>query len=302
MGNNLDATQCEGVCIAGEGCDETRVPSIVFETNRDGNSEIYRMSLDGSLQTSLTRNPARDALPRWAPSGDLVAFVSDRDGSSELFVMDPDGANVRKVSNGSVSDFAWAPDSGQLAFISNRTGTDNLFSVRVDGSDLKPLTQSGGAAFPSWSPDGSHIVYESANSIAVVPAGGGTSVPIGIAADRRPAWSPDGTVIAFGRRLSFTNLEIFVVAPDGSGPRNVTNTGNETETETPVWSPDGSFIATLGGTDSNNEVVVIDVANGVVSNLSLAAGRDSDRRQRRGRLHVDARWPDRALQGRQDRR
>ena len=40
---------------------------IAFESNRDGNSEIYVMNADGSEQTNITRNPAADTLPSWIP-------------------------------------------------------------------------------------------------------------------------------------------------------------------------------------------------------------------------------------------
>jgi len=41
---------------------------IAFESNRDGNSEIYVMNADGSEQTNITRNPAADTSPKWIPS------------------------------------------------------------------------------------------------------------------------------------------------------------------------------------------------------------------------------------------
>jgi len=40
---------------------------IAFQSNRDGNEEIYVMNADGSKQTRLTNNPALDAGPSWGP-------------------------------------------------------------------------------------------------------------------------------------------------------------------------------------------------------------------------------------------
>ena len=40
---------------------------IAFQSNRDGNEEIYLMNADGSKQTRLTNNPALDAGPSWGP-------------------------------------------------------------------------------------------------------------------------------------------------------------------------------------------------------------------------------------------
>jgi len=38
---------------------------IVFQTNRDGNFEIYVMNADGSNARRLTDNPAGDYWPSW---------------------------------------------------------------------------------------------------------------------------------------------------------------------------------------------------------------------------------------------
>ena len=40
---------------------------IAFQTNRDGNNEIYVMNSDGSSPTRLTNNPALDSTPDWQP-------------------------------------------------------------------------------------------------------------------------------------------------------------------------------------------------------------------------------------------
>jgi len=41
---------------------------IAFESDRDGNYEIYIMNADGTNQVNLTNNPADDEEPSWAPS------------------------------------------------------------------------------------------------------------------------------------------------------------------------------------------------------------------------------------------
>jgi major membrane immunogen (membrane-anchored lipoprotein) len=62
-------------CGGGEGGAPTREPSptapaagkIAFDSTRDGNYEIYVMNADGSGQTNLTNNPAKDGMPAWSP-------------------------------------------------------------------------------------------------------------------------------------------------------------------------------------------------------------------------------------------
>ena len=40
---------------------------IVFESDRDGNREIYTMNADGTSQTRVTNDPAADTAPDWQP-------------------------------------------------------------------------------------------------------------------------------------------------------------------------------------------------------------------------------------------
>jgi len=77
----------------------TVVRGILFETNRDGNSEIYVMNPDGSGQTNLTNNPAWDSFPCWSPDGTEIAFESTRDGNNEIYVMDADGSDQTNLTN-----------------------------------------------------------------------------------------------------------------------------------------------------------------------------------------------------------
>ena len=80
-------------------------PKIVFNSTRDGNSEIYAMEIDGSNQVRLTNHPAEDNDPSWSPDGRRIAFVSNRDnGVEHIYSMDSDGRNVTQLtreSNGS---------------------------------------------------------------------------------------------------------------------------------------------------------------------------------------------------------
>jgi hypothetical protein len=72
---------------------------IAFESTRDGNSEIYTTTVDGSIQTNLTRNPADDFNFAWSHDGSRIAFLSTRTGWLEMFVMDADGSNIKQLSH-----------------------------------------------------------------------------------------------------------------------------------------------------------------------------------------------------------
>ena len=67
---------------------------IAFESDRDGDLEIFVMNADGTGVTQLTDNDDYDGSPAWSPNGKQIAFGSDRYGDREIFVMNADGSNV----------------------------------------------------------------------------------------------------------------------------------------------------------------------------------------------------------------
>ena len=62
--------------------------AIAFETERDGNREIYLMTADGSDGINISNHPATDGDISWSPDGARLAFASDRDGNTEIYVIE----------------------------------------------------------------------------------------------------------------------------------------------------------------------------------------------------------------------
>jgi Tol biopolymer transport system component len=111
----MDATGSNQVRLTQAGADDqdpcwspdgTR---IAFESDRDGNYEIYVMDADGSHQTRLTHDPALDSTPTWSTDGTRIAFSRDScwqvsleecPGKSEIYLMrDRGGGEVRLTNN-----------------------------------------------------------------------------------------------------------------------------------------------------------------------------------------------------------
>jgi TolB protein len=73
---------------------------IVFESNRDGNSEIYVMNVDGSNQRNISNSPStNDQGPIWSPDGKQILFYSGRAGNWDLFLVSADGQNLVNLTN-----------------------------------------------------------------------------------------------------------------------------------------------------------------------------------------------------------
>src|SRR5947209_12948601 len=87
---------------------------IVYETNRDGNWELYLCNADGSHPVNLTRTPDVDELyPKPSPDGTKICFVTD-EGKDEakvrnIYYMNSDGSGRTKVATNG-REPCWSPD------------------------------------------------------------------------------------------------------------------------------------------------------------------------------------------------
>lgn len=148
-----------------------------------------------------------------------------------------------------------APGTGKLVFgASNELFMSDLFVINEDGSGRTNVTNTGDAseAQPSWSPDGSKILYRlNDDTIAVMNADGSgkqtiltTTGPLSY-----PSWSADGSKIVFVADEDLATQHdntIDVVNVDGTG--HMTLLAQKGDYLSPTYSPDGSEIAFAANT------------------------------------------------------
>lgn len=135
---------------------------IAFDSDRDGNLEIYTMDSNGENLVNLTNDPANDWNPDWSPDGSQIAFVSERNNERSIYIMDADGSNLRQLTNMPESDLAdWSPDGKTIAFTSKANGNFEIYIINADGSN-EPINLTNNDTqdlVPVWSPDGSQIAW-----------------------------------------------------------------------------------------------------------------------------------------------
>ena len=132
---------------------------IAFSSDRDGDSEVFVMTVNGSGQTNLTKNAVSDSQPAYSPNGQKIVFSSDRDDPlGEVYVMDKDGSKPIRLTNDpeSDSDPAFSPDGSKIAFVSFRSGFPNaeIYVVNADGSGTPTNLTNNSARdlAPDWQP------------------------------------------------------------------------------------------------------------------------------------------------------
>lgn len=208
----------------------------------------------------------------FSPDGSKVVFSAygyDPAGKvygTELFTMDADGANVQQLTHDHAVDGkpAWAPDGRSIIYASYRGANfvpgclglssclPDLYVIDASGATPTQLTNDAvGETQPSWSPDGSRVTFVSVGpdgtgSIETMNADGTGRMTIASGAGTffsHPRWSPRGDLIAFLRQDKNQTYHLWTVAPDGSDPHDLLDTGADSDYGPIVWSPDATEIA-----------------------------------------------------------
>ena len=178
--------------------------TIAFDSDRDGNFDVFAMDADGGNVRPLTRHPSRDVSATWTPDGSTIVFMSDReDGGFDIYraAADPSAAASRLTRTKTAWFPVSSPDGRTLAF---HVGRD-VHTMPASGGALRRLTTDpANGMYPSWSPDGTRLVFMSwrhgKTEIFTMNADGSdqqrlVSMDTGDAVD--PRWSPDGSQVAF---------------------------------------------------------------------------------------------------------
>src|SRR6059036_2954537 len=124
-------------------------------------------------------------------------------------------------------------------------------SLAEDGS-ARPVVTAGSSAMPSWTPDGTHLVFHSRRKeakqhgiaarniwIVSIDGSGERQLTKGTKDEYHPAVSPDGKKLLFVSELNGSR-DIWVADPDGQNAVPLTDDpGTEDQ---PAWSPGGRQI------------------------------------------------------------
>ena len=141
---------------------------LAYSSSRSGDPEIYVADGSGNNPRRITSSRGPDVSPTWNPkTGSQIAWISGRTGLPQVYIMDADGAGVQRMTDtGYATSVSWSPNGQFLAFAWDRKygpgapGGQDIYVMDVASKNWVQLTNGiGRCDFPSWSPDGRHIVF-----------------------------------------------------------------------------------------------------------------------------------------------
>jgi Tol biopolymer transport system component len=221
---------------------------IAFNSDRNGEMNLYVHSLRDNSNQQVTKGPGGDFQPQWSPDGKRLVFFSSRAGNADIWLVDiPTGALTQLTSDRAlhINPF-FSPEGASIAFQSDRSGRLEVWVMKSDGSEQRQLTNIGVSGhFLRWSRDGAGVLFRcpcgGKPQTYQVPLTGGDPVPLNseIVGGSHMSFSPDYSLL-----MDVVGHKVLWVSPVASGkPLKVYEfPDGESRIDYPVWSPDGKWV------------------------------------------------------------
>jgi len=158
----------------------------------------------------------------------------------------------------------------KVVFVSNRSGFKEIYMCDYDGHGMRQMTNTRSLALtPVLSPDGQHLAYTDYASgrprLSILDLAGGKRRSVARSGNSiDPGWRSNAEVAT---TLSFQgDQEIYLVRPDGSLARRVTNSRGIDLS--PSFSPDGNKMAFVSSRTSAPQIFILDLQTGQTKRLT----------------------------------
>jgi hypothetical protein len=235
-------------------------------------ADVVQVSPGGVIDGLRPGRAVVTAAAPWGKSVTAEVFVvedlflaSNRGGGFGIYQMRSSVADtLRPVLADSFGNIqpSLSPDRTRIAFSSNRGGSYDLYLMDADGRNRRRLTTDpGNEGEPTWTPDGSRIVYTATprggqpQLYALLPDGPPPrALTTGPGGNHSPAVSADGRTLAFVSTRD-GNQEVYLMPAAGGEAHRVTRT--DQRESYPRFLPNGDLVFAVerGGRSKGSRVV-----------------------------------------------
>jgi len=254
--------------------------SVVFQSNRDGNVELYYTDLLGSGEaTRLTKTQSNNTNPMYGPDARTIVYQSDRNGSFDLFTIDQVTGKETQITSDKADDVNpfYSPDLKWIVFQSNRYNNWDIFALNVETGTQYQLTNTlTDETFPSWSPNGRQISYLVNNAgqtdLVIIDTKGKNLQRITVDGHTdNPVWSPEGNRIAY---QSERNGNLDVYSYDLINKKEYRVTTYEGIDSGPTWDCGGTNLAFTSLRDGDPNIFQVFWQGGSAGNMTIDPATD----------------------------
>ncbi|MCC7492341.1 MAG: PD40 domain-containing protein [Fimbriimonadaceae bacterium] len=243
-----------------------------------GRPDLFAADLDaaglvaGSI-VNLTNTAGREeGEADWSPDATRLVFVAATPGAASQVLLRTvaDGAEQVLVANGATnSGPVWKPSGTAIAFASTtRTATIQLGVRPVDPGSLQVVLNDVG-----------QTVVDSAQFLLVDAAQGLVDCSGSTVTNREilVSYTSNGTPVTNeGHGVPRPHLEIYTVAPNGSGLRRLTDSGENVARFGPCWHPTADLVAFVSESGQATNLQSVAGTGGGIAGITRGAYLDRD--------------------------